>query len=245
MNIDLDRHTREYTEIFALRGHSYDAAMRTSPRARDLEFRNLFLHAPARNHEIVLDVPSLGGYLAAACPGLGKVFSLDFAPPLQSGVQHVDPTGSWPVPLADRMVCLAASHHIEDLEGFLVNASRHLRQGARIHLADVERGSPIGTFLDDFVGRYTPTGHRGIYRDFNAINYPSPLVLQRVQLHSCPWRFGDAREMVDFCRKLFFLQDVSDGKIHDQLVEIIGVEKADGYLWLQWRLAYVELVVER
>lgn len=244
MNINLDERTQGYLEIFALRGHSYDAAMRASPRARDLEFRNLFLHSPARHDEIILDVPSLGGYLAAACPGLGTVLSLDFAPPLQSGVRHVDPTGSWPVPLADRLVCLAASHHIEDLKGFLLNACRHLRQGARIHLADVEAGSPIGRFLDDFVGRYTPTGHRGIYRDFETIQYPSPLVLQKVEPRLCPWRFNDEPEMVDFCRKLFFLQNVSQDRILDQLVKSIGVERADGFVWLQWRLAYVDLVLE-
>jgi SAM-dependent methyltransferase len=218
--------------------------MTTSPQARDLEFRQLFLRSLPGRAEKILDVPRLGGYLARACPDLGPVLCLDFAPPVHAGVQQVDPLGPWPVPKADRLVSLAALHHLEDLEGFLANACRHLLPGARIHLGDVAAGSPIAGFLDDFVGLHTPTGHRGFYRTFHTLLYPAPLRLLHVEERPCPWRFACEAEMVAFCRRLFYLQEVSDAAILAALRQRIGVEHRGGAVWLRWHLTYVDLGLE-
>lgn len=231
----------EYKSIFDLRGALYHEAMQGVPAARDLEFRLLFKSSKPDPHELVLDVPSLGAYLLASCPELGEVVSLDFAAPIHAGVRQVDPFAPWPVRTADRLVCLAASHHIKHLHEFLLNACRHLHPGSMIHLADVSLGSRIATFLDDFVGSYTPTGHAGVWRDFQAFQFPQPLRVSRIETCACPWSFASTAEMIWFCRKLFCLQHVSDADIHAALTSMVGVEYRANSVELNWELSYVDL----
>jgi hypothetical protein len=233
-----------YGAIFDQRGHPYDAAMRAYPQARRREFALLFEREPLGPGEVVVDVPSLGGYLPWYFPQIGRVINLDFAAAPRPGVRCVSPTGNWDLPATvDRVVCLAALHHVADLGGFLTNLRNQIAPGVRVHLADVGRGSRIGLFLDTIVDAHTPTGHRGLYRDWPRQRFPDGLAVAAVREEPCPWILPDAGAAARFCRLLFGLEGLGDAALLQALEQGVGLEHhSDGMVTILWELTYVDLV---
>ncbi|MFM7087768.1 MAG: hypothetical protein ACKOXO_12370 [Cyanobium sp.] len=233
----------EYGSIFSQRGLSYDRAMRHQPGVRRLEFLQLFRNAPPQPREVVLDIPSLGHYLGWYEPRFETVIPLDFAPSFRPEVRTVSPDGDWDLPTpVTRVVCLAALHHLEDLDGFLANLIRQTGPGVKVHLADVGKGSRISRFLDDFVGRHTSTGHCGHYRDWERYTPPAGLIRREVCTLPCPWPFADRAAAAGFTRLLFGLERGSDAALLRALETMVGLHQTPtGGLTLDWELTYVDL----
>ncbi len=153
----------------------------------------------------------------------------------------VDPLGAWPVAPADRVICLAALHHIDPLEPFLERLAAAVRPGGLVHLADVGLGSPIAGFLDGFVHAWTPGGHRGHYRDWSRQRWPTALQPLGVEERSCPWRFRSEEEMEAFSRLLFALRGDPPGALRAALAEQVGWRRGSAGVELAWRLTAVDL----
>lgn len=227
----------EYKDIFRHRGQSYDLAMKKYPNTRDKEFEQIFHNIPLRKNENILDVPALGGYLKKYCLEDTNVFFLDFSQSIND-INVVSPYEKWTTPDLDRIVCLAAVHHIENLDCFLQNLSLNLKKNGFIHIADVSIDSKISKFLDDFVGPNTSTGqHKGRYYDWEKINFPKNLHVLDIEERSCPWVFNSESDMTDYCRLLFDLQNISDEEILIALKNYIGIENNQ----INWHLTYVDL----
>jgi len=231
----------EYSNIFRHRGHSYDLAMNNYPNARNNEFNTLFARYPINPNETILDIPSLGGYLKKYCPQDSTVLSLDFAESINN-VSVVSPYERWNISNVDRIVCLASIHHIEKLNLFLDNISSHIKNEGFIHIADVSIDSNISKFLDEFVGKYTSTGeHKGIYHDWNKIEFPKSLSVLNIVDIECPWIFESKDNMITFCKLLFDLQNVSDHEVLDNLKKYVGYKEHNNNIYLNWHLTYIDL----
>jgi hypothetical protein len=236
-----------YTEIFAKRGWLYQQAMVEAPKARTLEYEQLFRFHPLQAGEHLLDVPSGGGYLAkhlrTAMQVPVLVRSLEFTPGFDPDVEVVDPHTPWPVAATSmqRCICLAALHHIHDLDGFLVNATSAIRPFGLLHLADVLPDSGIMHFLEQFVDRHTSTGHRGIYRNFQQLHWPSDLEVLSTEIRACPWHFDSRQQMLHFCQQLFGMDKSCQPRLEQALEEYIGVQHRGNGVELQWSLSYADL----
>lgn len=247
MNLTDHEYSEEYADIFLQRGHLYHAAMASARQVRDLEFGQLFARTPCAAAERIIDAPSGGAYLQdflrRTRPDAGcEIINLEFAPGFSDTPLVVDPYGDWPVPAhwADRAICLAASHHIVNLLGLLDNFHRVTRPGALIQLADVEPASGIARFLDEFVDRYTTTGHQGIYRNFHGFDWPSWMDICSIETRPCPWRFDSEHHMLQFCSQLFGLSESAIPVMGDALAQFVGYAAVDQGVELQWRLVYVD-----
>jgi hypothetical protein len=227
----------EYKDIFRHRGASYDLAMKKYPDARDKEFEQLFCKIPLSENETVLDVPALGGYLKKYCPLGTDVIFLDFSQSI-NGVDVVSPYEKWNIQPVDRIVCLAAIHHVQNLNLFLSNLCLHVKKNGFIHIADVSKNSAISKFLDDFVGPNTSTGeHKGNYYDWCKIDFPKSLKVIDVEERNCPWIFQSEAEMIEYCKLLFDLQNASDDEVLFALKKYVGIENNQ----INWHLTYVNL----
>lgn len=230
--------TTDYESIFRHRGASYHKAMVEYPGVRSQEFQRLFQRFPLRDEETLIDCPALGGYLQSNVPERVRVTSLDYCPQSSTvldynRIQNLSEK-------VDRAVCLAASHHIGDLYTFLDTLESKVKPGGIIHLADVTADSPIRLFLDDFVGQWTSTGHSGIWREFQNL-FPK----EAVEVRQTPWIFHSEVQMVGFCRLLFGLDlGPTDYQILDALDRHVGVDTGERFYRVNWRLTYVDLVVE-
>jgi hypothetical protein len=231
----------EYSNIFRHRGHSYDLAMNNYPDARDNEFNALFARCPVVSNETILDIPSLGGYLKKYCPQESTVLSLDFAESINN-ISVVSPYEKWNISNVDRIVCLASIHHIEKLDLFLDNISLHIKNKGFIHLADVSAYSNISKFLDEFIGKYTSTGeHQGLYYDWNQIEFPQKLSVLNISDIECPWIFDSINDMINYCKLLFDLQNVSNSEILDNIEKYVGYIERNNSVYLNWHLTYIDL----
>ena len=232
----------EYAEIFGHRGDAYHGAMQKSPNARRSEFEELFRYRPVRRGETVLDVPAGGGYLARMVPD-ARVTMLEFSGGFSAGVPVVETYGEWDVGLFDRCVCLASMHHIEDQERFASQLVRHTRPGGTVHIADVDRSSPLGRYLDGFVGRYNVTGHEGRYLTADSFRGVPGTRLLRSEIRSCPWTFASENELLDFCNNLFGLIDCPREVLRSHLAELVGLSRDGAAHVVNWRLRYIDLEI--
>lgn len=235
-----------YAEVFDVRGHKYDAAMRAFPSARDNEFLELFRNIDMTSLRTVYDVPSGGGYLNRFIPPFADLVpyepSADFG---SGGAREIDlenlvlPTGT-----ADLIVSLAAIHHVSNKIGFFESALQALRPGGWLCVGDVAKGSNVALFLDGFVGAHNGMGHSGAYLEPEAALYEAiageDTQLVRCELAPCRWHFRNVLDLANFCRNLFGLIDVSDDLILDKLSELIGIESAADGVALNWELLYLQ-----
>ncbi len=134
-------------------------------------------------------------------------------------------------------------HHVEDLTCFLENLASQVDVGARVHLADVGQGSRIARFLDEFVGRHSPSGHQGYYRDWKVLDFPETLACVDVATLPCPWSFAGPAAAPHFARLLFGVEDCSDNDILEAIEAMVGMDHhADGGVTIHWYLSYVDLL---
>jgi hypothetical protein len=228
----------DYEQVFRHRGASYHKAMLEYPGVRSLEFQRLFHRFPLKEGESLIDCPALGGYLQSNVPEPLQVTSLDYCPQSDT-VQEISSLNTLEEKF-DRVVCLAASHHIGDLYAFIDTLQGKVKTGGLIHLADVTAENPIRLFLDDFVGKWTSTGHSGIWRCFENL-FPADLV----EIRQTPWIFRSEEEMVLFCRLLFGLDlNPSGYQILEALDRYVGVDHGENFYRVNWKLTYVDMEVE-
>ena len=231
----------EYGDIFEERGYLYHLAMSKFPNARKLEFDNLFEECELRPSEDILDVPSLGGYLDLYETEGVNITYADFAP--TKGVINLEsPYSNWDLGSFDRIISLAATHHIRDIEKFISNIDKHLRPGGIVTIADVEPDSGVSKFLDGYVDKYTITGsHRGYYRDFSKVETPWKIISHSKK--QCDWKFSEEIiDIAEFCYDLFGLKDCHFSSLIDTLRDDIGIEYNSGNYVLKWNLIYTHYI---
>lgn len=236
----------DYDRSFAVRGHSYDMAMQLYPHVRHREFAQLFesVDWQAINH--VLDIPSGGAYLQRHLPAHCQLDSIDpcqnFRAKAAGGSLILD-TMNLPRKRYDLIVSLAALHHIENKQTVIDGLFDVLSDDGCLQVADVMAGSVQAQFLDEFAGRYNVTGHQGAYLsrqsfvDFCEARNDIELISN--ESRNCFWVFADEWAMVDFCKQLFGLVGVDDKLLRAELDRYIGFYYANGKVYLQWQLLYV------
>ena len=237
----------DYVDIFRRRGAQYHAAMQRCPAARDAEFAALWRRTSCPKRERILDVPSGGGYLADALtrmdPAHGcTITSLEFSDGFQEGATVVEPDAPWPLASTgfDRLICLAAMHHVSKWSELLSKMGQMLCIGGLLHLADVPNDSGISHFLDEFVDRHTTTGHKGFYRDFATCVWPDGLEVLPVETCSCPWHFSSLEACLLFCSELFGLEPSATAGLEDALRHDVGLRESAAGVEISWQLQYAD-----
>lgn len=248
MNISDALGIPEYGDIFDSRGSLYHEAMLSFPIARDAEFYSVFSKVPLVAGERLIDVPSGGGYLEAFLKrknpdSLYSVQNLEFTSGFGPSPCVVSSGSSWPVASrsVDRVICLAAAHHIQDLSSLYLNVKNVLRPGGIFHLVDVAPDSGVQVFLESFVHRHTPGGHRGLYRDFFSEAFPLFFEVLDISHRSCPWTFKSDNDMLKFCSGLFGLQEYSYDELELALRNCIGVTSESDGVRLAWELVHLDM----
>ena len=223
--------------------------MLDQPRARDEEFGNLVRFADIQPSHRVCDVPAGGGYLREYVPPGVDLVSVEesavFArlarsngaeAPLRSKLEVMALAPA----CIDRVVSLAALHHVEDKVTFHREAARVLRPGGALCVADVWAGSGVADFLNIFVHEHSPIGHEGKFLDET---YPEQLETAGLRVTAqrripFDWHFENVRDMTGFCSLLFGVEAASHDEMMSGIDRHLGFEAADGRCRLRWELAF-------
>lgn len=235
-----------YSDIFDQRGGMYHQAMTLYPHARRLEFEIPLAICQPKAHEIIVDIPSGGGYINEYLDDQTKLICLEpsqqFAAFCQLKKLAVFLYDQDQLPLNDSevdvIISIAGIHHIENKKPLFKEMRRILKPNGRLCIADVQHGSNIALFLDDIVDRYTETGHRGLYltdetlHDLNAVGF----VDVKQQLLNYVWRFASEQDLVAYFKLLFGLVKATDNMVLIGIKQYLTVHETQSGLELEWQL---------
>lgn len=238
-----------YDEIFRERADRYHAAMAAFPAARREEFEHAVACLDLLPDCTVCDVPAGGGYLSDfVSTGIDCLFletSDLFAAHCPRGERYrVLQTSLEQLPVApasvERVLSLAAMHHVVDKPRCLSEFQRVLVPGGIAVVADVEEGTGTAAFLNGFVDRFNSMGHDG--RFLNADFYQGVescgFRLSEVRRPALHWHFGNRDDMVAFCMQLFGLDLAKPADVHAGIDEHLGCESTAGGVAFNWQLSY-------
>jgi SAM-dependent methyltransferase len=242
-----------YGEIFEQRGHLYDRAMTASPHARDEEFTRVVAWADLRDGQVVCDVPSgpgdLGRYVDAAVTLIHVEASVAFARRCRArGSGSVLLGALESIPLAarsvDRVISLAALHHVADKRGVFREACRILKPGGVLCVADACSDSPVAEFLNGFVDAHSSLGHRGVFIGEATAGEieESGLAVERSARVRFPWRFASRDEMAAFVQPLFGLDRATPALALAGIERHLGTRMEAEQCCLEWELRFIRAV---
>ena len=243
-----------YKDIFERRGYEYDLAMNKFKNARDKEFENIIDIADLGENQTVLDIPSGGCYLSWY---LSRGINLIPVETTQTFVELCEKnTGLKPVLVEniynlpfkdrsiDRVISLAGIHHLTDLEKekFFLEVYRILKSGGIFALADVLESTPTAKFLNEFVDKYNPMGHKGIFLTEDTAKVLSKIgfIIKKKQLRNYYWKFKTEEEMLEFCRLLFGIFEADKKTLCKGLRSYLGYIEKEYRILLNWGLFFIK-----
>lgn len=242
----------DYKGIFDQRGDSYNTAGAAYPQARAAERDLLVDWLDPQAGDLICDAPAGGGYLAQGlvercadtkviCVEPSKVFSSA----IPGGFQVIN------LPLDEMRLAtglctavgsLAGLHHLTDRTGVFREWRRILGPRGRLAVADVATGTGAAEFLNGFVDRYVPGGHKGMFftpGDLSELMSLNGFTDVHERRAAVPWHFDSERSLVDFCRQLFGVQRAPQQDLLKVLVECVGISSAEGgSILLNWELQF-------
>jgi SAM-dependent methyltransferase len=234
-----------YSDIFKLRGQLYHRAMQQFPDARAQEFINVLAEARIAPHMTIVDVPSGGAYLSRYLQDvhlIGLELTQIFAELAVEQRQDVLLYENDQFPLrsfsVDRVLSIAGLHHVEHKARLFREMRRILKPGGLVLLADIAEDSFVQHFLDDFVGRYSDTGHSGWYFGDSTRSELEEAGLEIVTDKPLNyfWCAPDINQLAEFCRTLFGMVRTDTRTVAEGIQDCLGVCEMGNQVGLNWQL---------
>ncbi|MDE3220735.1 MAG: class I SAM-dependent methyltransferase [Nitrospirota bacterium] len=240
-----------YRDIFQKRGHLYHQAMTLYPQARTEEFHHVVRMADLKDREIVCDVPSGGGYLRNFVDRTLSFIHLETSEVFadlcrDNGASNVLLGTLEDIPVetdsVDKVISLAALHHVDEKERFFSEACRILRQGGTFTIADVRAQSAVSEFLDDFVNEHNTMGHKGnyIHAKTQAEIAGCGFVIMESPLIPFHWEFDSPQAMGGFCQMLFGVDKADSAQVVEGIRKHVGYSVERNACRMNWELLFMK-----
>jgi SAM-dependent methyltransferase len=239
-------------EPISLPATSDPSAMRDYPDARNAERDALLDAVTLFPGMTTLDIQSAGGYLSDGIYRrlAGNVTCICIEPSAAlrarlnpAFVAHGDPVEQFQSvedACVDLVVGLAGLHHSQSHRATIEEAFRVLKPGGEIAICEVETGSPVARWLNEFVHEHSSAGHQGHFvgegemtKHFRRAGFQAV----REYRQDVPWAFSSRSDIVSFFRGLFDLQCPA-ATIDAALDHYFNLFERQGRLWVDWSLLY-------
>lgn len=143
----------------------------------------------------------------------------------------------------DVVLTIAGIHHLDNDEQlqFLLATRRVLKIHGRLLMSEVKENSRTSRFLDQFVGKYTGTGHTGNYlkEDFVSVAAHAGYKSIKRETIVCPWEFANEDLLFNWMSKCFGLSNISKENLLSQVEEILGLKKDAEIVTVNWELDFI------
>ncbi|MBL1210548.1 class I SAM-dependent methyltransferase [Geminocystis sp. GBBB08] len=245
---------KNYQNIFDQRGMNYHQAMIKYPSARKDEFQNAIKLLDLQNNHLLLDIPSGGCYISNFIDHNLTIFSTETSKQFINHSQ-IDTNNNIlicnnfnNIPLnsnsIDRVLSLAALHHIEDKISFYQEIYRLLKNDSIFCIGDVLEGSKVANFLNIFVDKNNSMGHEGSF-----LTEKIKLELENIKFNviydsviNYYWYFESFSNMIDFCKLLFGLDKANDQQIEKGIDHYLGYFVNNNKCYMNWELYFVKAI---
>jgi SAM-dependent methyltransferase len=244
----------DYKDIFNQRGKYYHQAMIEFSSAREEEFYHVLNIADISEGNIICDVPSGGGYLNNFVKYETKIISVETSVEFLSFYENkgnhetiiCNSISEIPLPSnsIDRVISLAGLHHLPNKNTFYQESWRLLKEKGILCIADVFVGTGVADFLNIFVDKYNPMGHKG---DF--LNETTKIDLESIGFQvsfassiAFKWKFDCLENMIRFCKLLFYINDANDVQILGGIEKYLGYEIIGNQYYLNWELFFLKAI---
>ncbi|WP_447963849.1 class I SAM-dependent methyltransferase [Nitrospira sp. Ecomares 2.1] len=240
----------EYRAIFKKRGHLYHQAMTLYPSARAEEFFHIVRMADMKDGDIVCDIPSGGGYLSNFVDRTTTLCHIEtsevFAALCRAnGVPQVLLSTLEDIPIqtgaVDKIISLAALHHVDEKNRFFSEAYRMLRKGGTLTIADVQVGSAVSEFLDGFVNEHNTMGHKGTYISPETQDEIEGwgFTVRESSLIPFHWEFDSPQAMGRFSQLLFGIDKADSAQILEGIRKHLGYDLDSTACRMNWELLFL------
>ena len=240
-----------YMQIFEQRGTSHADAFRLYPRAMVQEVGAVLDLAGLQPGDIILDMPSASGFLhdSITVPNV-RYIAVDPSARMHSICKskiteaYCAPMNCLPLAQAciDVIICLAGLHHEANCLGIFQEMNRVLKPIGRLAISEVDKGSAVAHFLNDFVNAHSATGHDGKFVDnhFMGLLDEAKFDIQVNQSAHYHWEFDSADKMAQCFQLMFGIDRASEQEIIQAVEEVLGVDKnADGKYLVRWSMRHI------
>jgi len=235
-----------YSDIFDQRGAMYHEAMGLYPEARRLEFEIPLSICTPKADEVIVDLPSGGGYISNYVESKSALFCLESSQQFAAICEHknlqVKLFKNDQLPLnnneTDVLISIAGLHHVEKKIPLFSEMRRILKPTGRLCIADVQQGSHIALFLDDIVDRYSNTGHHGFYLDEGTLTELNNVGFYQVtqKLLKYVWKFSSVEAMVTYMKLLFGLTKATNAMVLQGVEQYLTFNQTQQGIELEWEL---------
>jgi SAM-dependent methyltransferase len=222
--------------------HAYAAD--NSPRAS--EIKPLYDVMNLQKTQTVLNVPFEGNLLTQFLPNI-EITLADFVVPDSLKDWNIVKTdynlAGIPSAYFDVVLSMAGIHHLDNDEQlqFLIATRRVLKTHGRLLMSEVKEDSRTSCFLDQFVGKYTGTGHTGNYLEEDFVSVAALAGYKTIKRETivCPWVFANEDVLFNWMSKFFGLSNISKKNLLSQVEEILGLNKETEVLTVNWELDFI------
>jgi SAM-dependent methyltransferase len=224
--------------------HAY--ADDNSPRATEIQ--PLFDVMNLQETQTVLNVPFEGNLLTQIQSVQNMDITLaDFVVPDSMKQWNIIKTDcalkDIPSAYFDIVLTVAGIHHLDNEEQlqFLIATRRVLKTHGRLLMSEVKEGSRTSRFLDQFVGKYTGTGHTGNYLKEDFVNVAALAGYKTIKRNTivCPWVFANEDVLFNWMSNFFGLANISKNNLLSQVENILGLNKRAEVLTVDWELDFI------
>jgi len=108
-------------------------------------------------------------------------------------------------------------------------------------MSEVKENSRTSRFLDQFVGKYTGTGHTGNYLKDDFVSVAALAGYKAIKRKTivCPWIFTNEDVLFVWMSNFFGLANISKKNLLSQVEDILGLNKRAEVLTVDWELDFI------
>jgi len=140
----------------------------------------------------------------------------------------------------DIVIGLAGLHHSESICETINESYRVLKPGGEFAVCDVEKGSAVADWLNDYVNENSESGHEGKFfhkGEVSTLMTNAGFANQIEKIESVPWVFDQKSDISEFFKGLFGLTS-SIVDIANAIPDYLTLTMCDDKYLVDWQLIY-------
>ena len=231
---------------------AYLSLVTSHPLVRLSEFESLVEYAQINHAFNILEAPAEGRILEQLYPA-AHIDRADFLKIKASEYADKVLVTDWSLAninnnYYDAVLSLAPIHHANSVEKnqYILGAHQALKPNGVLAFGEVEAGSSLHLFLDEFIHQHSYSGHVGHYpnADFASVIEGAGFDNVSTDIKLSYWRFESADFLYQYMTQLFALKPMTKAFLLDSVQAYLGISEnhslseSQGQLSIHWPLRF-------